>query len=410
MRIRRKEIFLIVGLVTSLAVALLGQTTGVLDSARGFDGVNHFGVLPGLALMAASLLVYIQSTRRELEAQAAATADQARQAEERARELERLVAFSQALTQSLDLDAIRAVVVKYLPEIAGTSGGWVVTGAGRDWEHLLGPATVQTGRGEMSITDVAKEALAQSSSLAKPDGIDHEGQTCFPMTAAGVSLGVLGVPTAPPSLTEARRLVVEAAAALLGASVRSANLLQGVRENSLRDPLTGCVTRAHALEVLTAELKRARRSRLPVSVIMFDIDHFKSINDLHGHLCGDAVLAAVGARMRATLRMSDLKCRYGGEEFLILLPETSIGGARHAAETLRRDISELGIPWNGQEVRVTGSFGVATARPKELDPTPLIAGADEALYRAKREGRNCVRSADDTPAVATGQSGEGGQG
>jgi diguanylate cyclase (GGDEF)-like protein len=160
------------------------------------------------------------------------------------------------------------------------------------------------------------------------------------------------------------------------------------------------VGRAHALEMVAAELMRARRSHLPVSLIMFDLDRFKAINDRHGHLCGDAVLAEVGARMRASLRSSDLKCRYGGEEFLVLLPETPVEGAHRAADTLRQDLAELEIQWNGKVIRVTSSFGVACARSNEVDPTPLIARADEALYRAKREGRNCVRVAEDPPVAA----------
>ena len=111
------------------------------------------------------------------------------------------------------------------------------------------------------------------------------------------------------------------------------------------------------------------------------------------------MLAEVGARMRTSLRSSDLKCRYGGEEFLILLPETPLDGAHRAAETLRRELSELKIQWNGRVIRVTSSFGVACARPNEIDPTPVIARTDEALYRAKRAGRNCVRVADDPPAI-----------
>jgi diguanylate cyclase (GGDEF)-like protein len=400
MRFGRQELLLVVGLVIALAVTFSGQVASVLDAARDFEGAYRIGLLPGLALAAASLLVYIQSKRRQLQEQAAVVAKEASQAQERARELERLVTFWQALTQSFDLDAIRDVVMHYLPEMTGTSDGWVVTGSEGNWKCVLGPAAVQTGRGEMSVTDLAFEALAQSGLSAKPDGIDHEGQACFPMIAAGMSLGVLGLPADSPSLTPARRLVVGAAAALLGVSVRSAYLLQEVRESSLRDALTGCVNRAHALEVVAAELMRARRSHLPVSLIMFDLDRFKSINDRFGHLCGDAVLAEVGARMRASLRSSDLKCRYGGEEFLILLPETPLDGAHRAAETLRQDIADLEIRWNGRVIRVTSSFGVACARPNEVDPTPLIARADESLYSAKREGRNCVRVADDGPAAA----------
>jgi len=153
------------------------------------------------------------------------------------------------------------------------------------------------------------------------------------------------------------------------------------------------------MEVVAAEMMRARRSHLPLSMIMFDIDRFKTINDRYGHLCGDAVLAEVGARMRASLRSSDLKCRYGGEEFLVLLPETPIDGAMRAAESLRKELAAIVIPWNGGNVRITSSFGVALAGPNELDPTYLIARSDEALYRAKHEGRNRVCLAEETAAV-----------
>jgi len=181
------------------------------------------------------------------------------------------------------------------------------------------------------------------------------------------------------------------AAALLAISLRNAQLFDELRENSLRDGLTGCFNRTHAIDVIDTELRRARRSQSPVSLIMFDLDHFKCINDRHGHLCGDSVLAAVGAKMREVLRGSDMKCRYGGEEFLVLLPETPIEGAKRVADTLRRELSELPIGWKGEVVRVTASFGVSVAMPSEVDPAALIARADAALYRAKDQGRNCVR-------------------
>jgi diguanylate cyclase len=126
-------------------------------------------------------------------------------------------------------------------------------------------------------------------------------------------------------------------------------------------------------------------------MIMFDIDHFKDVNDRYGHLCGDAVLAAVGAKIREVLRGSDMKCRYGGEEFLVLLPETPLEGAKRVADTLRRDLEELSINWKSEIVRVTASFGVTVAQPAEIDGPALIGRADAALYRAKDQGRNCVR-------------------
>ena len=181
-------------------------------------------------------------------------------------------------------------------------------------------------------------------------------------------------------------------------TLRNAELFREVRENSLRDGLTGCFNRTHAIEVIDTELRRARRSQAPVSLIMFDIDHFKDVNDKHGHLCGDAVLAAVGVRMRDVLRGSDLKCRYGGEEFLVLLPETPLEGAKRVADTLRRELADMQVDWKNEPVKITASFGVAGALPSEIDTQAIIGRADAALYRAKDQGRNCVRL--DMAAVA----------
>jgi len=138
---------------------------------------------------------------------------------------------------------------------------------------------------------------------------------------------------------------------------------------------------------------------MPVSLIMFDLDHFKDINDRYGHLCGDAVLAAVGVRMRDVLRGSDLKCRYGGEEFLVLLPETPLEGAKRVADTMRREIAEMVVTWRDERLHVTASFGVTVAMPSEIDVEAIIGRADTALYRAKDQGRNCVRLAVE-PVVA----------
>jgi diguanylate cyclase (GGDEF)-like protein len=401
MRFGRQESLLIGGLIVALAVTFSGQMASALQAAREFEGTHRLSLVPGLVIAVVAMLVFVQGKRRQLQERAALAATEASLAQQRAHELERLVTFWQALTQSFDLDAIHDVVEHYLPEITGTPDGWLVTGTEGNWKSVVGPVTVRARDGQLSVIDLAFEALAQSGLSARPDGIDYEGQVCFPMIAAGMSQGVLGVPASAPALTPARRLVIGAAAALLGVSVRSVYLLQEVRETSLRDPLTGCVNRAHAMEMVASELMRARRSRLPVSLIMFDLDRFKTINDRYGHLCGDAVLAEVGAKMRASLRASDLKCRYGGEEFLVLLPETPIEGAHRAAETLRRDLSELAIRWNDRVIRITSSFGVACARPNEIDPTPLVARADEALYRAKREGRNRVRVADEPGGPAS---------
>jgi len=185
----------------------------------------------------------------------------------------------------------------------------------------------------------------------------------------------------------------------LGISLRNAQLFREVKDNGLRDGLTGCFNRTHAIDIIDGELRRARRSQMSVSLIMFDLDRFKEVNDRYGHLCGDAVLAAVGRLMREVLRGSDFKCRYGGEEFLVLLPETPLEGAKRVADTLRRELSEMAIQWKGETLTITASFGVTTAMPSEIDIKALIGRADVALYRAKDQGRDCVRLSVDT-AVA----------
>jgi diguanylate cyclase (GGDEF)-like protein len=132
---------------------------------------------------------------------------------------------------------------------------------------------------------------------------------------------------------------------------------------------------------------------------MLDIDHFKKVNDQYGHLGGDAVLAAVGAKLREVLRASDLKCRYGGEEFLVLLPETPLDGAKRVADTLCRDLANLPIRWQEHTISITASLGVAVAYRAEFDTPALIGRADAALYRAKHHGRNCVQLSIETAAA-----------
>ena len=165
---------------------------------------------------------------------------------------------------------------------------------------------------------------------------------------------------------------------------------------------------------MDAELRRARRSKLPLSLLMFDLDHFKEINDRWGHLCGDAVLATVGQRMNAVLRGSDLKCRYGGEEFLVLLPDTPLEGAQRVAETLRRELELYPVTWNDEAVHVTASFGVdrrdarrnrllARHRPRGRGALPREAGRPQ--LPADRRGPRVDCLTDNLPSYATYNSG-----
>jgi diguanylate cyclase (GGDEF)-like protein len=127
---------------------------------------------------------------------------------------------------------------------------------------------------------------------------------------------------------------------------------------------------------------------------MFDVDEFKRVNDSYGHLMGDHLLASVGRRLNEVLRTSDVKCRYGGDEFVLILPDTPADGARQLAESIREELARIAVPAVEEEVRVTVSIGLATSDGSETEAKALIARADAALYRAKRGGRNRVHVAD----------------
>jgi diguanylate cyclase (GGDEF)-like protein len=160
------------------------------------------------------------------------------------------------------------------------------------------------------------------------------------------------------------------------------------------DELTGLCNRRVLLERLDVEAERARRFNLPLSLIMMDLDHFKDINDGHGHAIGDLVLRSVGSIVRDGLRQVDIAGRYGGEEFCIVLPGTPLDGALALAELLRKGIEALGDTDIDRRFAATASFGVSTlGTGVKADMTTLLKAADEAMYRAKRKGRNRVESA-----------------
>lgn len=396
--VARQDRVLLGGLAVALVVVFAKPIRYLLDLARDVEQISGLALVPALIILTAVFLFHQQGKRQEAKARAAAAEADALQAGTRATEMERLVNFGQALGRSLDLETIRDVVGQHLPKLAGTDEAWVLLRTSGQWQALVGTARESRRDIERGREHVADHALITDAAWAS-DAIVADGHFCTPMTVGGHPVGVLGVPEVAGPFTPARRRVIAMAGALLAISIRNAQLFHDLRENSLRDGLTGCFNRTHALDVIDTELRRARRSQTPVSLIMFDIDRFKDVNDRHGHLCGDAVLAAVGVKMREVLRGSDMKCRYGGEEFLVLLPETPLEGAKRVADTLRRELADTPVNWKGEAVAVTASFGVSVALPAEIDSKALIARADAALYRAKDQGRNCVRLSMET-AVA----------
>jgi diguanylate cyclase (GGDEF)-like protein len=171
-----------------------------------------------------------------------------------------------------------------------------------------------------------------------------------------------------------------------------------LQAKALRDPLTGLFNRSALLEVLEHELARSFRDRSALSLLLIDLDHFKWVNDTHGHLTGDAVLREAARRLRAGLRQSDWVGRYGGEEFLLVLPGCGLRDGWSTAERLRLALSAEPFPGGGGPIRVTLSGGLATAdMDAAADATALLQAADDALYRAKALGRDRIHVAASLP-------------
>jgi len=174
-----------------------------------------------------------------------------------------------------------------------------------------------------------------------------------------------------------RRLLIESEAKLF--------------EESIRDHLTGLFNRRYLDETIEREIQRAKRAEFPVGFIMLDIDHFKNFNDKFGHAAGDIVLQEIGNLLEAKMRFADIVCRYGGEEFVVVMPEASLKVTRRRAEELQEAIKQLDLHYENKNLgNVTISSGVAVFPDHGNDGQAVLRSADTALYTAKRSGRDCV--------------------
>ncbi len=232
---------------------------------------------------------------------------------------------------------------------------------------------------------------------------------CVPMVAQGESLGVLTVTDLclPNIAADPRKLErMQELANSLGEqiSLAFANLMlrETLKYQSVRDPLTNLFNRRHMEEALQRELRRSERNGNPVAVLMADVDRFKQFNDAFGHEAGDALLRDLGALLAAEIRGGDIACRYGGEEFLLILADTDLPTACERAEKLLEQVRNLQVRYRGETLRrITMSIGVAGFPRHGADASQLVTAADRALYRAKAAGRDCVLVAGEEPETAS---------
>lgn len=223
----------------------------------------------------------------------------------------------------------------------------------------------------------------------------------YDVLLVGQPLGELRFTRTRP-FNETETPLLETVATTLAHPLRNALLYRDAVKAAACDPLTGVSNRASLEAMLEREVGLARRYDTPLSVIMLDVDRFKHINDTFGHLVGDSVLKALVRYVSACVRDSDLMFRYGGEEFVIVLSNTSSEGAALLAERIRTAVADEPVRWRDVTVPITVSLGVAGLGEHD-DPEQLLGRADQALYRSKNEGRNqvsVIESAVDRPADA----------
>ena len=328
---------------------------------------------------------------RDVSARAAAE----RATREHAADLERLLAIARSLSESADAAEARVAVVREARELTGAALAVLLepdqSGRTLAYSATAGPtpppvrlpvsgrshsaAVYRTGRSDF-VLDLRADTSTSRLLVEATNVVSGYWQ---PVRRGGATVGVLAVFWSEPRSDVAARLVslLELFAAEAATAIERADVTSRLRDQSLRDPLTGTANRRGLDDTLTREVARAIRSATPLSVVMIDLDHFKSFNDEHGHPAGDALLKAAADAWRAELRTGDTLARFGGEEFVALLPNCDLTGAMKLAQRL------LDVVPSEQ----TASAGVAQLNGGESG-ADLIARADTALYASKAAGRN----------------------
>ncbi len=323
--------------------------------------------------------------------------------EERNNEISQLAEFSNVLQACFTLEeAYTALPELVSPLFPNTSGGVFLISESKT---LVEPvATWGDDYAYFNLfTPTECWALRRGRSYFLKDAQSHlhcqhlhpplEGQTlCVPMMAQGEALGILHlIAFETEQLTSTKQLLANTVAEHIAIALANLKLRETLKNQSIRDPLTNLFNRRYMEESLEREVKRAERKGQALGLIMLDVDHFKRFNDTYGHVAGDILLRELGQLFKRMIRGSDIACRYGGEEFILLLPEASLQITQLRAEQIRIEAKHLNLQHRRQPLgAISLSLGVASFPRHGNTTETLIQAADAALYQAKATGRDLV--------------------
>jgi diguanylate cyclase (GGDEF)-like protein/PAS domain S-box-containing protein len=338
--------------------------------------------------------------RSELDQQNERMLEELKKRSERAAMLARM---GELLQSCISRDEVFAAALGYAPKIfPAVPGALALLDASRNLAEVIGswsdchlPALVfepascwalRTGHPHLVLTGDSTAPCAHAAGVKNT-------YLCTPILAQGETLGIVHFQATDeaPKMDASELSFKTTFAAQVGLSIANIRLREALRTQSVRDALTGLYNRRYLEETLEREVRRAARAAQSLGFLMIDLDHFKNFNDTYGHDAGDAVLRETALFLAKGIRAEDFVCRFGGEEFVVILPTADLESSRARGERLRLKMRELTIMYQGKSLgMVTISVGVAAFPEHGTSPKELMAAADAALYQAKRGGRDLV--------------------
>jgi diguanylate cyclase (GGDEF)-like protein/PAS domain S-box-containing protein len=335
-----------------------------------------------------------------------------RELTERSQRATLLAKMGELMQSCVSKDEVFAAALGFAPKIFPVSRGAVfllnsdrsVAEVAGSWHDCLLPMTVfgptacwalRTGHPHLVVAGDTTAPCAHAA------GVEHT-YLCIPILAQGETLGILHFQATDeaPTLADSELSFKTTFAGQLGLSVANIRLREALRNQSIKDALTGLYNRRYLEEILQRETRRAVRASYSLGILMLDLDHFKKFNDTYGHDAGDTVLREAASFLTKSVRAEDVVCRFGGEEFVIILPMADLKTAQARADRIRSKLRELAVLHQGQSLGViTVSVGVAALPEHGTSPKQLLEAADAALYHAKRDGRDRVAVAELPPAA-----------